>query len=176
MKKPKPDGRALTTDGSAEPLMSRDELARLFGKTPRTISDWMRDGMPVAKSGGSGVQAFYLPSACVAWRIAAIEAKYAGMEGLNPVAERARKDRAQAEILEQTKAQRERKLVLRADVELEIGKRIGPARALWLALPRSVAPECAQVAARGGPEAVERLLRERVNEMLTNLAGLAQPL
>lgn len=52
----------------AEPLMTKQQLARHFAVHPRTIERWMEKGCPVAQRlwGGSGAPRFHL-SAVIEW-------------------------------------------------------------------------------------------------------------
>jgi phage terminase Nu1 subunit (DNA packaging protein) len=141
----KPDQVAVPPPGPLaklplETLMTRDELARLFGVTAGTIIRWARDGMPVAKGGGQGRQAGYLPSACVAWRLAQLEARSPDHEGLFPAVERARKDRAQAQLAEQQLKIRSGEYVAIREVEEELARKVGATQTKLLTIPRAAAP------------------------------------
>jgi phage terminase Nu1 subunit (DNA packaging protein) len=156
----------------AELLMTRDALARLFTVTPGTIVRWARDGMPVATGGGQGRQASYRPSVCVAWRLAAIEAKYADQAGLDPRVERARRDAAQASLAEQLHRRRSGEMLEREDVRRTWSNVVLAIRSRLLALPQSVAAQCAQAT---DPAAVEQLLRDEVHSALRELASWEPP-
>ena len=106
--------KAVVKVPEPEAAMNLVGLARLLGVAPSTVSSkFLRDGMPVHTGGGRGRQASYMPSACVRWRIAQIESRYleAHADGLSPLIERARKDRAQARLAEQLLQVRTGKLV-----------------------------------------------------------------
>jgi phage terminase Nu1 subunit (DNA packaging protein) len=150
-----------------EPLMDRDGIARLFTVTPGTIIRLARDGMPVAQGGGQGRQAKYLPSACVAWRLAQVESKYTGMEGLNPQVERAKRDRAQGRLAEQLHRRREGDLLEREDVRRTWSNVVVAIRARLLAMPQGLAERCAHAA---DPAAIEQILRDEVHSALRELA------
>ena len=160
-----------------EPLMSRDELAHLFSVSPGTITDWVRkEGMPAAKPGAGRVQSQFLPSRCVAWRFNELQRRYGGGEGISPMAARARKDTADAELAERKLKIMNREYVLKAEVERLLGPRVGATKTRIEAMPRAVAPECVRAAERGGPRAVEQVLHDYVRSMLTEIANMAQPL
>ena len=159
-----------------EPLMNRDSIARLLGVTPDTISDWARkEGMPVARPGGHGKQAGYLPSACVKWRLGIIQGRVEAGGSLNPIAERARKDKAGADLAEQTLKVRAGELVSLAEVRLALGPKVAATKTRIEAWPRSVAPDCARVASQG-PRAVEKVLADSVRELLEDLAEIPSAL
>lgn len=72
--KPKPAGKrqqfgAAPASVSAGALASvnRVELAELMGVHQDTISDYVRQGMPVIERGGHGKEGAYNPSACFTW-------------------------------------------------------------------------------------------------------------
>jgi phage terminase Nu1 subunit (DNA packaging protein) len=155
-----------------EPLMSRDELARLFTVTPGTIHRWDRDGMPRAVGGGSGRQALYRPSACVTWRQGQIEAKFAGLEGLNPQVERAKRDRAQGRLAEQLHRRREGDLLERADVQRGWLSIVLAVRSRLLRMPTSLADACA---AATTPAEIERILTAEMRGALTELSNWTPP-
>ena len=157
---------------AAEPLMTRDGLARLFAVTPGAITRWARDGMPVATGGGSGRQAHYRPSACVAWRLAQLEAKYAGMEGLNPPVERAKRDRAQARLAEQLHRRREGDLLEIAEVTRAWALIVVAVRARLLAMPHALADRCAHATT---PAEVAAILKGEVYDALRELAAWHPP-
>jgi phage terminase Nu1 subunit (DNA packaging protein) len=52
----------------AEPLLTRQQVARALAVTPRTIDRWAEKGMPIALRlwGGSGAPRYQL-SACLDW-------------------------------------------------------------------------------------------------------------
>jgi phage terminase Nu1 subunit (DNA packaging protein) len=169
MTNPRPASSAET---EPEPLMDRDELARLFTVTPGTIHRWDRDGMPRAVGGGSGRQAQYRPSSCVAWRQGQLEAKYAGLEGLNPQVERAKRDRSQARLADQLHRRRAGEVIEMTEVRYLVTSLVLAARARLLRLPSSMA---ATLAAVTTPAEVERLLTVEVRAALEELSRGAPP-
>jgi phage terminase Nu1 subunit (DNA packaging protein) len=156
-----------------EELMTRDAIARLIGRVPSTITKLAIDGvLPVETGGGPGRQALFKPSAVVAAHIRAIEARYAGHEGLNPANERARRDHHQALLAEQLHKKRSGEMLLTEDVGRAWSSIVLAIRSALLRLPRSVAAACAAAAT---PDEVERLLTAEVRTMLTELSRWEPP-
>jgi phage terminase Nu1 subunit (DNA packaging protein) len=152
--------------------MNRDQLARLFTVTPGTIHRWDRDGMPRAVGGGSGRQAQYRPSACVTWRHGQIEAKYAGHEGLNPAAERARRDHHQAALAEQLHKKRSGEMLEFAEVRHAWSSLVIAVRARLLRMPTALADALAHASA---PAEAQRILDAEVRDALTELSHGTPP-
>lgn len=149
--------------------MTRDELARLFRVTAGTVIRWARDGMPVAKGGGQGRQAGYLPSHCVAWRLAQLEARRT--EGaLSLESERAGLAKVQRERIEMQNRVRGGELLEVAAVEQTVGEMLQVVKSHLLALPTALAPECARLAQQEGPVAVFRCLTAALHDALRELA------
>jgi phage terminase Nu1 subunit (DNA packaging protein) len=156
-----------------EPLMDRDSLAVLFGVNPGTIHRWATlDGLPVAQGGGAGKQAKYLPSACVAWRLAVIEAKAGPAGALNPSAERARRDHHQALLAEQLHKKRAGTMLEVEDIRRVWGSIVLAVKSRLLRMPTSLAAACAVASS---PAEIERLLAAEVRAALSELAAWTPP-
>jgi phage terminase Nu1 subunit (DNA packaging protein) len=161
------------------PLLTRPQVAALLRANPLTVSRWEHEGLPVAEPGAPGRASRYDAAAVVAWytarRVAALTTSGDG-PALEPNAERARKDRAQAELAEQTLAVRRGALIPKTEFERVLGPAVTAIRAKLLALPRAAALRVVRAASGGGGEkAVERVLMADVRDTLTALAHLAGP-
>jgi phage terminase Nu1 subunit (DNA packaging protein) len=98
--------------------MTRRQVAAAFGVHMQTVTKWEQEGLPRASHGGRGRASFYDESAVRSW-LSVREANAAGPAGsLNPMQERAKRDRTQAMIAMQMYQRRLGKLVDREDVEL----------------------------------------------------------
>lgn len=67
---PEPAPRAITweqLEGEGFRLVTKRELAVLFQRTPRTIDNWILDGLPVAEGGGKGSVHKFDPQAAREW-------------------------------------------------------------------------------------------------------------
>lgn len=155
-----------------EALMTRDALARLLTRSRSMIPKYVLQGMPVHSGGGSGKQSQYLPSACVAWFVAQIEARFAGMEGLNPQRERALRDRAQARLAEQLHRTREGAMIEYREVAQALGFVVSATRSRLLAMPGALAMP---LAATTEPAQAEAVLREAVRDALRDLSNWQPP-
>lgn len=90
-------------------MVNRSQVAELLGAHPDTISDYTKDGMPVAERGGHGKESTYDAVACLTWW------RQQQGKGAKEVAQ-TRSFNAQADLSEQ-KLRRERKdLISRAGV------------------------------------------------------------
>lgn len=155
-----------------EPLMNRDGIARLFTVNAGTVHRWARDGMPTEAGGGSGRQASFRPSACVVWRLAQIEAKYVGMEGLNPQRERALRDRAQAALADQLHKKRSGEMLAIADVRHQWISIVIAVRARLLRMPTALADALAHAST---PAEAQQILDVEVRAALTELSHGTPP-
>ena len=158
------------------PLLTRPQLATLLSADPLTISRWEHEGLPVAQPGGPGKSTLYDAAVVVAWWHAREIDRLTGAAsgGLNPVTQRARKDRAQADLAELTKAERTAELIPRSEFERVLVRVVQSIRTKLLAGPRAWAPLLARLVGQG-PSAIEAELRRRIREILTELAGLGRP-
>jgi phage terminase Nu1 subunit (DNA packaging protein) len=153
--------------------MDRDALAVLFGVNPGTIHRWATlDGLPVAQGGGAGKQAKYLPSACVAWRLAVIEAKAGPAGAFSPAVERARRDHHQALLAEQLHKKRAGTMLEVEDIRRVWGSIVLAVKSRLLRMPTSLAAACA---APAEPAEIERLLGAEVRLALTELSNWTPP-
>ena len=156
-----------------EELQNRDWIARLLQLVPSTITKLAIDGiLPVETGGGHGRQAMFKPSAVVAARLAQIEARYVGREGLDPAAERAKKDRAQAALAEQLHKKRSGEVLAVADVLHVWSNIVVAVKSRLLRLPSALT---AAVAAASTPVEIEQLLSAEIRDALTELSNWTPP-
>src|SRR5688572_1398209 len=93
-------------------FVTRLQLAKIFGKDPRTIARWLEEGMPVAQPGRGGKPSLFDVGACVRWVIQReVAAVMPDSEGVSPQQERARLDRQRREEIELRLKQRRGELV-----------------------------------------------------------------
>ena len=153
------------------PRLKRPQIAALLQANERSVSRWEHEGLPVAEPGRGGKASLYDPAAVVAWYVARRLAELTGPANgaLDPDAERARKDRAQAQLAEQKYQVQTSALILAADAEREWTEAVQDTRAALLALPNALAPRCV-AAATDGVVAVQRVLLDGVRDALRGLA------
>lgn len=72
-------------------IVSKNELAALFGKTPKTLTIWQHEGMPFRASEVVGTENQYDTAECIEWYVRRQSGK------LDPNAEKAALVREQAE-------------------------------------------------------------------------------
>lgn len=161
----------------ADRLLTRRELAEALAVHMQTITKWERDGMPIAARGGRGRSTTYRVGDVELWRLqrdrAATGATGAG--GVDAAADRARRDRAQAELVEQTIAVRAKELLPRADVARVWAAEVAAIRALLLAWPTTIADRLARAATLEGVAGVEGVLNVEVRTVLNQLADPSRP-
>lgn len=155
-------------------LVTRRELATLLGRHMMTVKKWERDGMPIAARGRKGKPSFYRESDVRRW----LEArdKAAATSGVVDVAqERARKERAQAVLAEQTFQIRDRELLPRAEVEKIWTAEQAAVRTKFLAVPQAYADRIYRAATTDGVIGVEEALKDAVDDVLRELADEERP-
>lgn len=161
------------------PLLTRRELAAALsiGKQtpthPQTISKWLEEGMPVAERGRGGRPSRYDELEVRAWLAARNEAQRDG-EPTHALKERARKERAQAQLAEQLFAMRAGTLLKVEDVDRLIQAEQTAVRSKLLAMPTTHADRVHRVAVLEGAVGVERVLRDTAYEILRELADPAR--
>ncbi len=141
-------------------VKNRDEVAKVFHVSVRTVHNWVRDGMPVTAEGNYNIIAVR------EWRAARKEVKEGKGKGKKENWEdKLRKYRAQRAKLELR--QLEGKLISLSEVEAgRIARIIAVKRAL-LALPKAIAP----VIAGMGPREVQAYLTERIRDVILKFTG-----
>lgn len=150
-------------------VVTRVQLAQRLGHHPMTITKWERQGMPIAERGRKGKPSLYREADVRGW----LEAREAAAKtsGLVDVAqERARKERAQAELAEQTYQARARELLPAADVEKAWNAEVQAVRAAILATYTTQADRLHRVAVLDGVAGVEAELKAMAHELLRELS------
>jgi hypothetical protein len=150
-------------------LIGRRDLAKKFGVTPRRITLWASDGMPVAKGGGPGREARYKLADVLAWR----EQRKANDNSASSVSqERAKLFDVQRRRAEIEIRRREGELLDRVDVERVWTERITQAKGRAREIPRAVAGAIVTaVLAGGGEGAVQKILLAAIDDALRELGG-----
>ena len=143
------------------PLISGNQLSEMTGKSWRTVQKRLaaagieatrREGNADLFEAPAAFAAIYLPEA---------------PKGLDPAQERARRDRATADKLEQELAVRSGELMEAGAVTAAWADHISSARSRLLAIPSKLPPLM-----EGRPAAaMQALLRTEINDALRELAG-----
>lgn len=150
-------------------MLTRRELASLLGVHMQTVTKWEREGMPIAERGRRGKASLYSEVAVRAWIAAREEAAQNGSR-LDVTQERARKERAQAQLAEQKYQQLAGELLPKEDVAKVWAAEIAGARSVLLAVPTTYADRAYRAATLHGVGAVEEVLRDAIHEVLRELA------
>jgi phage terminase Nu1 subunit (DNA packaging protein) len=169
----KPAPRSSRT--SHRRLLTRRQLASALGVHMQTITKWEQEGMPVAQRGSRGRASHYDELEARAWKQLRDEAaKQPG--AVNLVAERARRERAQAALAEQSYQIRMRDLLPREEVEKVWAAEVVAVRTTLLTWSTSLADALHRVALTEGPSGIERELQEAVRNVLRELSSPDRPL
>lgn len=166
-------------DAPPKGMVTRRQLAQVLTVHMQTVTKWEMEGMPIAQRGGKGRPSFYDEAAVRAWRIRREEAAAANAAGagqLNPTQEKARRERAQAQLAEQTFQIRMRDLLPRAEVERMWSGEYAALRAKLMSIPSTLADRVHRAAIVDGVPGVEKLLEDAVTEALSELSSPERPL
>jgi len=125
--------------------------------------------MPVAERGRGGRPSRYDVAKCRAWRTAHQDHGVADAPG-GLFKERARRELAQALLVEQTYAVRAKTLLPAEEVERVWSAEQTAVRAMLLALPQAYADRLCRAATQDGVAGAEHAIRQMVDEVLTELA------
>jgi phage terminase Nu1 subunit (DNA packaging protein) len=149
-------------------LLTRRGLAAALECDIRTISKWQDDGMPCAQRGRGGRPSRFNVAQCRAW----LEARRlaTAQTHVDLALERARKERAQAQLAEQTYRARAGELLEREDVRRTWAAVVVAIRTKLLALPVTLADKVHRAALLEGAVGVERVLEAEIRNVLVELA------
>ncbi len=150
-------------------LLTRIELAKRLGVYPDTISKWERAGLPVAEPGRRGLASLYELAEVQKWR--SDREKTARDNGtVDLTREKARRERAQALVAEQTLAIRARELIPREEVAEVWSAEIAAVRSKLLAWPSTLSDRLHRAAELGGLRGIEKEIKAAVDELLLELS------
>lgn len=137
----------------------------------QTVTKWEADGLPLLERGRKGKPSYYDLEAVRDWVGKRDDA--ARTNGTVDVAqERARRERAQATLAEQTFQMRSLELLPRVEVERAWEAEVIAVRTKLLSIAPTYAERVYQAAMSDGIGGVERLLTESVNDVLRELADV----
>lgn len=151
-------------------LVTRRELAAKFDVFMGTITKWQEEGMPIAKRGSGGRPSLYSEPKVRAWHEHREKAAQNGGD-VDLVRERARKERAQAILAEQTVAIRAKELVPSDEIEKVWLAHVTAVRAKLLAWPATLSDRLHRARIRDGAAGIEQVLKIAVDEALTELSA-----
>lgn len=152
-------------------LINRRELARLQDPpvVMQTISKWEQAGMPVAEPGRKGKPSLYSEADVRKW-LAERERSSQKNGSVDLTRERARRERSQAVLAEQTVQIRARDLLPRVHVEKDWAADLMALRAKFLSWPATVGDRLCRVATLKGLDAFKLALKEEIHELLNELS------
>lgn len=156
-------------DPTSGELLTRRQLADRLGVHMMTVTKWEREGLPIAERGRRGRPSTYSESTVRAWRQAK-ETAAKSPDMLDVMLERARKERAQATLAEQTFQSRSRQLLPAAEVEHEWALHIQAVRTAILATYTTQADRVHRAGVLDGIGGIEAVLKEIAYELLRELA------
>lgn len=150
-------------------LVTRRELAQRLNVVMITITKWGQAGLPVAEPGRQGKPSLYSEADVRKW-LTDREKKARNNGTLDVAQERARKERAQAILAEQTVAIRAKDLVPVDQVEKAWAAEVSAVRAKLLSWPTTISDSIHREAKLHGLEGVERVIKAAVEELLLELS------
>lgn len=162
---------AAKSDPGEAGLLTRRELSLRLDRHMQTITKWEAEGLPIAIRGRRGRPSRYDEGKVRAWLEAREEAAKQPAGAMDLVQERARKERAQAELAEQAYQAKARELLPKGEVERVWSGHIQAARTVLLGMRQTYADRLFRTATLEGLAGVERLLEEIAREILRELAG-----
>jgi phage terminase Nu1 subunit (DNA packaging protein) len=157
------------------PLVTRRRLAELLDVHMMTVTKWERDGLPVAKRGRKGKPSLYREEAVQAWLFARDQAAKSPDAPLDLAQERAKKERWQGFLAEQTFKVRDRQLIPAAEVEKVWLAEVTAVRAVILASYTADADRVFRAGTLEGVAGVERELKDLAERVLRELADPVRP-
>lgn len=155
--------------------VTRRELAELLDCDMRTISKWQEEGLPVLHHGRGGRPSRYDEAAVRAWLQAREEFAKTPGAALDLVQERARKERWQGLLAEQTFNVRARKLLPADEIEQQLSARVNATRTKLLSWQTILSDAVFREATLNGLPGVEAVLKKAVHEVLRELASMPPP-
>jgi phage terminase Nu1 subunit (DNA packaging protein) len=156
-------------------LADKKLLCELFGVSVRSLTEWTKEGMPVASAGGRGKSNSYDTVEVIAWHLERKVAKATeegdfdpgSAQGAELIKERTRKTRADADMAEH-KLQLARLEVVGADQVLHAWATLtADFRQAALQLPLRLAPMMLNIS---NIDAAKKLVENETNAMLTSLS------
>lgn len=153
-------------------LVTRRQLAQVFGKDNRTIARWLEDGMPCATPGRGGQSSMFSIPACVQWYIAR-ELQIRGAEeadAVSPSVSLSRLNAKRTEELELKLQVRRGQLVEAEAVAHEFADLAVAVKSRIRAVPDAVADQLVGLS----PAEVKRLLLAKLDDALRELARGAE--
>ena len=157
------------------PTVTRRELAGILSVHPMTITKWEREGLPIAKRGRRGKASLYVETDVRAWLSAREEAAKAPGAPMDLAQERARKERWQGLLSEQTYLLRQKDLLPADDVAKAWAAENAAVRTIILASYTMHADRVHRAATLEGVAGVERCLKAIAYEVLRELADETRP-
>lgn len=154
--------------------VTRREVAAVMGVAMLRVTKWEQAGMPVWRRGRRGKPSLYRLDDVRAWlkhRDAAASQTPTAAGQVDLVAERARKERAQAVLAEQLAATRARDLLPRHEVEKAWLAEVTAVRSRLLAWSTTLTDQVHRASTLEGLPGVERAIDKAVRELLTELSG-----
>lgn len=150
-------------------LATRRQVAEALDVHIGTVQKWERNGCPIAQRGVGGRATLFDVEAVRAWRASHNQAS-PGVMNQTLAQERARKERAQAELNEQLYRTRARELIPATEVLRAFHVLVAAVRTRLLALDATLSDRVYRVATLEGIGGVERTIREATREVLGELS------
>ena len=150
-------------------IVTRSDLARLHGVTKKATEQWERSGLAAVSKGRRGIESTFDLDEVARW-LQARDDQQKSRGSVDLVRDRARREAAQAQLIEQTFKARSRELLPRDEVRRLWSAEVGAVRAKLLALPQMHADRVARAGTLKGVAGVEAELKAIVLDVLRDLA------
>lgn len=152
-------------------LVTRKQLADIFGAHMQTITKWEQEGMPVETRGARGKPSLYRSKACIEWYGRREAARGSDdPAALSPQAQRALLDEKRREDLDLRIRLRKGELIEVDEAARDLANVAAATKARLRRIPDGVAHQLVTVAQQG-PAAVKTMLLTEIDEALRELAG-----
>ncbi len=143
-------------------IVNKVRLAKILGKSERTLTEWQKEGMPTKKKGARGQSNTYDTAKVIEWLIKKESDAITKMD-----AAKLRLVEAQAELEELKVAEKKEELIPIDKMKLLWSGVLGTFRQRIQSLPSRLTP---LIIIQNDPKKIEKVIKDGCNEALNELA------
>lgn len=143
-------------------IVNKRELAKILGKSERALTEWQKEGMPIASSGARGQANRYDTQKVIEWLI-----KRASDQSSKMDAAKLRLTIAQAEKAELEVKEMHGELIAVDDMKMMWSNVLAAFRAKVLSIPSRLTPQLTHL---NDPKKIDKIIKETLFEALNELA------
>lgn len=144
-------------------IVNKKMLAKILGKTERTLTEWQKEGMPIKKNGARGQSNTYDTEQVIEWLLKRASDTDSEMERA-----RTRLTSAQADKTELEVEQLRGNLISLDNMKSLWGNVLGAFRARILSIPSRLTP---QIATIRDPKKIDKLIKDALHDALNELSN-----